>query len=170
MLWRAPCGKEWQETFRGYEWPLQQSRDLSPTTAGNWILPTMSLKENPDESVVLVNILISALWFQPEQRIQLPHDHTSNLQKLEANKWCYFTPLNLCDLLHSNRKLVFAFAWQSPGCSSKLNSKGFEEMSFLVCHPLKFSKRRSAWCWYCVNQSLISATPSVGNSFLKCLS
>lgn len=88
MLWRAPCGREWQAASRRCEWPLQQSRDLSPTTAGNWILPTMSLKENPDQSVVLVNILMSALWFQPEQRIQLPHDHTSNLQKLEGNKWC----------------------------------------------------------------------------------
>lgn len=114
--------------------------------------------------------LDSALWFQPEKRIQLPHDHTSDLQKLEANRWCYFKPLNLCDLLHNNRKLIFAFAWQSPGCSSKLNAKGFEEMSFLVCHPLKFSMRSGAWCWCCMNQSLISATPSVGNSFLICLS
>lgn len=147
MLWRAPCGREWQEASRSCEWPLQQSRDLSPTTAVNWILPTMSLKDSPDQSVVLVNILISALWFQPEQRIQLPHDHTSNLQKLEANKWCYFKPLTLCDLLHSSRKLIFAFAWQSSGCSSKLSSIGFEEMPLLVCHPLKFSKRSATPLW-----------------------
>lgn len=127
--WMTPAGEQGSHS---YNW-----RQLNAANGQG-----VGLEKNPAESVALANILISALW-SPESRIQLPHACTSDLQKLWANKWCYFKPLNLCNLLRSNRKWILACAWQRAGCYSKLNSNGFGGMSFLAFHPRKFTFKKS---------------------------
>lgn len=72
---------------------LQKHRDLSPTTMGNWILPTtwvnLEVDFPPDSSDR--NTVWPTAWFQHHETVGREHSHTEvdfKPTELWANKWC----------------------------------------------------------------------------------